>query len=148
MTAVNKPAPCAPSAAQTAHSKDSNLLSNSPLKMLLGGMVNFRDVKIPVFVARKDQICSEPQPSSLFHTFKFKGNRVFHWKKQPRSCNKADTETSISADVELWKLPEGKHSYPAKPPPNVRTASEKQVLRLREQGRGPGEGTFLHLSSG
>lgn len=106
-------------------------------------MVNFCDVKIPMFVACKDQIYSKPQPSSLFHTFKFKGNSVFHWKRRPRSCNKADTETSISADVELWKLPEGKHSNPAKPPPDVRTASEKQALRSRREGRGPGEGTCL-----
>lgn len=69
-------------------------------------MVNFYDVKISMFVACKAQICSEPQPGSLFHTFTFKGNSVFLWKRQPRSCNEAGTDMSISAARSCESFPE------------------------------------------
>lgn len=85
-----------------AHNTDTNFLINSSLpKTLQGGMASFHNVKMSMFVACRGQIYSEPEPSSLFHTFKFKGNSVLLWKTRPRSCNKADTDTSITMDAKL-----------------------------------------------
>ena len=96
-----------------AHNKDMNFLINSSLpKTLQGGMASFYNVKMSMFVACRGQIYSKPEPSSLFHTFKFKGNNVLLWKTRPRSCNKADTDMSITTDAKLWKLPGGKHLVP------------------------------------
>lgn len=84
------------------NNKDVNLLINSSLpKTLQGGMASFHNVKMSMFVACRGQIYSEPAPSSLFHTFKFKGNSVLLWKTRPRSCNKADTDMSITTDAKL-----------------------------------------------
>lgn len=92
-----------------AHNKDMNFLINSsPPRTLEGGMTSFYNVKMSMFVARRGQIYSKSEPSSMFHTFKFKGNSVLLWKTQPRSCNKADTDLSITMDEKLWRASQRK----------------------------------------
>lgn len=113
--------------------QDINFLTNSSLpKTLQGEMSSFHNVKIWMVVACRGQIYSEPEPSRLFHTFKFKGNSVLLWKTWLRSCNKADTDMPITMDAKLGKLPGEKRLVPNREGPTANPPSPLPTACLTE----------------
>lgn len=96
-----------------APNKVMNFLINFSLpKTLQGGLAGFYRAKMSMFVACWGRIYSQPEPSSLFHTFPFQGNSVLLWKAHPRRCNSADTDLSITREAAPGELSRGKQLDP------------------------------------